>query len=60
MLRGIAPQCLFLCTVYIGSLDSWLRYRCLKTDKRFLSPKEQQNHLDIRSFAVALSWVTNA
>lgn len=55
MLRGTAPQCLFLCTVYIGSLDSWLRYRCLEIDKRFLSPKElQQNHLDIRSFAVAL------
>ena len=61
MMRGIAPQCLFLCTRYIVSPDSWLGYRCLKIDERFLSPKEiQQNLLDIRGFAVAPGWITNA
>lgn len=62
MMRGIAPKRLFLCTRYIVSLDSWLRYRCLKIDQRFLSPNEmiEQNLLGIRGSAVVLSWITNA
>lgn len=28
--EGSSTQCLFLCTHYIESLDSWLAYKCLK------------------------------